>query len=65
MKQTRTRYQQGSLKRVKRKGGREVWVFRWRETRPDGKRRLRKLVVGSVEDFRQSAAPGSQLTPFT
>jgi integrase len=51
MKQTRTRYQQGSLKKVKRKGGREVWVFRWRETRPDGKRRLRKLVVGSVEDF--------------
>jgi hypothetical protein len=51
MKQTRTRYQQGSLKKIKRKGGREVWVFRWRETRTDGTRRSRKLVVGSVEEF--------------
>jgi integrase len=51
MKQTRTRYQQGSLKKIKRDGGREVWVFRWRETQTGGIRRPRKLVVGSVEEF--------------
>jgi integrase len=51
MKQTRTRYQKGSLKRIKREGGREVWVFRWQETQTGGTRRPRKLVVGSVEDF--------------
>jgi integrase len=51
MKQTRTRYQKGSLTKVKRKGGQQVWVFRWRENRPDGTRRPRKLVVGSLIDF--------------
>jgi len=51
MKQTRTRFQRGSLTKVERKGGQEAWVYRWRETRADGKRRPRKLVVGSVEKF--------------
>ena len=51
MKQTRTRYQKGSLTKVKRKSGHEVWVLRWRETRTDGIRQPRKLVVGAVKDF--------------
>ncbi len=51
MKQTRARFQRGSLTKFKRDSGREVWVFRWREIQPDGSRRPRKLVVGSVGDF--------------
>jgi integrase len=51
MKQARVRYQKGCLTKTKREGGREVWVFRWRETCTDGTRRSRKLVVGSVDEF--------------
>ena len=65
MKQTRNRYQKGSLTKLKRKGAREVWVYRWRETRTDGKRRPRKLVVGSVKIFRPNARPGLPLTHST
>ena len=53
---TRARYQQGSLKRIRRKGGRHVWVFRWRETDPDGKQKPRKIVVGSTDDLRTKDA---------
>jgi integrase len=49
-------YQRGSLKTLRRKGGHEVWIFRWRETRSDGTRRPRKLVVGSVRELRTEAA---------
>lgn len=51
VKQGRPRYQQGSLKTKKREGGREVWIYRWREIRTDGSYRPRKLVVGSVEEL--------------
>jgi len=34
----------------------EVWVYRWRETQPDGSRRPRKLVVGSVKQYRTETA---------
>lgn len=51
MKQTRARFQRGSLTKFKRDSGREVWIFRWREIQPDGSRRPRKLVVGSVGDL--------------
>ena len=50
----RARHQQGSLQRVKRKSGETVWVFRWRETQINGSRRYRKIVVGSVEEFKGS-----------
>jgi integrase len=53
---TRARYQRGCLKPVKRKGGHEVWVYRWRETRSDGQRRERKVVVGSVRELRTETA---------
>ena len=39
----RARYQKGSLTKIKRKSGYLVWLFRWRETDPDGKRRPKKL----------------------
>jgi len=56
VKQTRNRYQLGSLTKLKRDSGHEVWVFRWRETQSDGKRRPRKLVVGSVKKLATERA---------
>jgi integrase len=53
---TRTRYQKGCLKQITRKGGRRVWIFRWRETGSDGSRTARKIVVGSVRDLRNETA---------
>ena len=63
----RARHQQGSLQRVKRKSGETVWVFRWRETQINGSRRYRKIVVGSVEEFKteseaQNAVDALRLT---
>lgn len=48
----RARYQKGSLTKIKRKGGYLVWLFRWRETRRDGNRRPRNIVVGPVSELR-------------
>lgn len=53
---TRTRYQRGSLKQITRKGGLKVWIYRWRETGPDGARVSRKIVVGSVRELRTESA---------
>jgi integrase len=63
----RARHQQGSLQRVKRKSGETVWVFRWRETQIDGSRKYRKMLVGSVEEFKteseaQNAVDALRLT---
>jgi integrase len=46
------RYQDGHLRRAKRKRGPDVWEFLWRERGPDGKRRQRTLTVGNVEELR-------------
>ena len=48
----RSRYQQGALFTEPRKTGPEVWVYKWRETGPDGKRHSKKEVLGTVEDIR-------------
>src|SRR5580692_12291501 len=48
----RARHQKGSLQRVKRKSGESVWIFRWYEIQPDGTKRYRKVVVGTVEEFK-------------
>lgn len=56
MTRTRSRYQRGSLKRIRRPGGLEVWVYRWRETQPDGSRRPRKLVVGTCKQYANETA---------
>jgi len=55
MRFTRARYQQGSLIREERKVGPDVWTFRWREQTPEG-RVKRKVVVGTVEQYRSKAA---------
>ena len=45
----RTRYQQGSVQREKRRNGPDVWIFRWWETASDGKSKYRRAIVGSVD----------------
>jgi integrase len=43
------RYQNGHLRKAKRKRGPDVWEFMWREQGPDGKQRQRTLTVGNVQ----------------
>lgn len=45
----RARHQKGSLKRVRRAGGSEVWVYRWRQRTSDGNLSPRKIVVGRTD----------------
>ena len=45
----RTSFQEGSLKKEKRRRGPDVWVYRWREVGPDGVTRKPKAVVGPVD----------------
>jgi site-specific recombinase XerD len=45
------RYQQGHLRRAKRKRGPDVWEFLWRERGPDGRRRQRTLTIGNVKEL--------------
>src|SRR5438128_3364588 len=52
----RARHQKGSLKRVRRKSGETVWVFRWYETQIDGRKKSRKVVVGSADELKTEAA---------
>lgn len=52
----RTTYQTGCLSREERKRGPKVWIFRFRETTTDGRRVNRKIVVGTVEEYRTEAA---------
>jgi hypothetical protein len=48
----RSRYQSGALFTESRRTGPYVWVYKWRETGPDGRRHSKKEVLGSVEDIR-------------
>jgi integrase len=51
------RYQEGSIERVKRAKGPDVWVYRWRERQADGSRAQKKKVIGDVNRYpTQSAA---------
>lgn len=45
------RFQQGSLFKTKRKGGADVWVFRWYDY-SSGKRVYKKQIIGSVEQIQ-------------
>jgi integrase len=47
-----SRYQEGSIARVKRANGPDVWVFRWRELQPDGTRVQRNKVIGDVNRLK-------------
>lgn len=50
MRFTRERYQNGCLAREDREASPCVWIFRWRENKPEG-RVHRKIVVGTVEEY--------------
>lgn len=52
----RTRYQQGSVLREKRRSGPDVWIFRWWETSTDGTSKYRKAIVGTVETLANEAS---------
>ncbi len=52
---TRQSYQKGSLTIEKRASGQQIWIFRWREAGPDGKRVQRKAIVGTKQDFPTKA----------
>ena len=52
----RSRFQQGSLQLVERKGGRKAWEYRWYEVQPDGSRRRRNLVLGTLEQYPNETA---------
>jgi integrase len=48
----RPRYQFGALYQEPRKKGPDVWVYRWREADANGRRKLRKQIVGTVRELR-------------
>jgi integrase len=52
----RTRFQQGSLQREQRKKGPEVWIFRWYEPTPDGKRKRQYRAIGTVDEYPTESA---------
>jgi integrase len=47
-----TKYQEGSLERMRRAKGPDVWVYRWRELAPDGSRIQKKKVLGNLHRLR-------------
>jgi integrase len=49
---TRTRFQAGSLVKEKRQRQADVWVYRWREQGQDGSVKRRKVILGTVEQYR-------------
>ncbi len=48
--------QNGSMIRAGRRRGPDVWEFRWREPGADGKRKHRRIVLGSIEQLADEAA---------
>ena len=48
--------QNGSITRSPRLGGPDVWEFRWREAGPDGKRKHRRIVIGSIAQFSDKSS---------
>ena len=51
----RPQYQFGTLYSEPRKKGPDVWVYRWREANPQGKRQLRKQIIGTMRELRTRA----------
>jgi len=58
------RYQQGSIRRIARKKGPDVWVFRWRSTHRDGSRKENNRVIGTLLDYRTKAAAKKAVEAF-
>jgi hypothetical protein len=53
--------QNGSIMRSVRRRGPDVWEYRWREPGPDGRRKHRRMVVGSVLQLGTKMQPYAQL----
>jgi integrase len=58
-----SRYQQGTVERVKRAKGPDVWIFRWREMQ-DGVRVQRKRIVGTVEKYKTKSLAQQAVANF-
>ena len=54
--------QRGSVMRTERLSGPDVWEFRWREPGPDGKRRHRRMVIGTVDEFPDEPTARQRIT---
>jgi len=52
---TRQSFQHGSLTTENRNSGKSVWIFRWREAGPDGRRIQRKAIVGTKQEYPTKA----------
>jgi integrase len=48
--------QKGSLIQSSRRRGPDVWEYRWRESCPGDERKHRRIVIGSLDTFRDKAA---------
>lgn len=53
---TKELYQHGSLRICKRVRGPSVWEFRYWKREPDGRRRMKTLVAGSLDEYPTEAA---------
>jgi integrase len=58
-----SRFQQGSLLKMKRKGAPDVWAFRWYEHK-NGKRTYMKRIIGTVIEFPQRRDAEKALLSF-
>jgi integrase len=47
----RASYQRGCIRSIRRKNGTTVWEYRWRETKPDGTRKRRAAIVGTLQEY--------------
>jgi integrase len=59
-----TKYQEGSLDRVRRAKGPAVWVYRWRELQTDGSRVQRKKVLGNTQRLPTKADAKREVENF-
>ncbi len=48
--------QDGSVTVERRKRGPDVWCFRWREAGPDGRRKHRRIALGTADELRSIAS---------
>lgn len=60
----KARYQKGCVSLSMNGSGEPVWIYRWRETLPDGRRVARKKQIGLVERYPSKAAAERAVAGF-
>lgn len=60
----RTWIQRGGVNLDVSSSSKKIWVFRWRETRPDGRRAPRKRVIGTLEEYPTKKAAETAARSF-